>query len=166
MELSSVSMEPTNINIEPTICQLCREPIWNFICIDCLKTKVERWIPNTLSQGFNQFHQNLQNHFSTTPDNYEPCLKCEVLNEKPICPHCYTHETFYWLKENDAVVARAFSKIFFFYKFEGTEILKSDCLPVETFKEKEGDIGICDNCGDNNYLENIEGGWYCEVCRN
>jgi len=148
---------------EATICQLCREPIWNFLCTECLGNKVEQWIPKTLSHDFTEFHQGLQQYFHTTPDNYEPCLKCQLLSEKPICPHCYTTEVFQWMVRVDPATARNFGKIFFFYNFEGTETTSDAVMEV---KEKEGDIGICDNCGDNSSnVRETDWGWFCETCR-
>lgn len=154
--------------MEPIICQLCREPIWNFLCVDCLSKDVKQWLPTNLSPKFAQFHQTVKGHFHTTaPDNYEPCLNCSLLNESPICPHCYTHETFHWLKSLDKNLAAAFSKIFFFYKFEGYEFVKSDALPITEIKNEKRHFGHCDGCGEcSDELLQMDSEWYCEDCRN
>jgi len=151
---------------EAIVCQLCREPIWNFLCVDCLSDNVSKWMPKTLTESFEKFNENIRSYIHTTPDNYEPCLKCDLLNETSICPHCYTHETFHWLKTKDSELAASFSKMFFFYNFEGAELFSSNALPITESKNNPKDTGSCDNCGkESDYLNNLEGEWYCETCR-
>ncbi len=154
-------------DLDAIICQLCREPIWNFLCIDCLGKNVEHWLPKGFSQPFTKFHQSLKTHFHTyTADNYEPCLDCNRLSETPICPYCYTHEVYHWISTFSADTARKFSKIFFFYPFEGSEHIKSDIGPIEENKNTKPEIGVCDGCGE--YSESLEfwcGGWHCESCK-
>ena len=152
---------------EPVVCQLCREPIWNFLCIDCLATNVEKWLPKDLSHEFTKFHNSVRSHFHTlTADNYEPCLDCSKFNETPICPYCYTHEVYHWISTKNQDMARNFSKLFFFYPFEGSEHVKSDRGPIEATTNTKPDLGLCDKCSE--YSENLEqasGGMYCETCK-
>ncbi len=154
-------------NTDAIVCQLCREPIWNFLCIDCIGKNVKEWLPSAFSQEFGQFHQSVKSHFQTyVADNYEPCLDCSKLNETPICPYCYTHEVYHWISAMNPDTARNFSKIFFFYPFEGSEYIKSERGPIEETENKKPGVGLCDSCAE--YSENLEagsGGWYCETCK-
>lgn len=151
--------------MDTTICQICREPIWNFLCISCLSDDIKKWLPKAYSQTFGKFHQVIENHFFTSPDNYEPCLNCGLLSEAPICPHCYTHEVYHWIKKQNRNLARNFSKIFFFYKFEGSELFKSSVPPVSELTNAKESQGVCDTCGE--YADNLmkkDPGWTCESC--
>lgn len=152
---------------EAVVCQLCREPIWNFLCIDCLGENVKKWLPNAFGQQFSRFHQSLKSHFHTfIANNYEPCLDCNMLNETPICPHCYTHEAYHWISTINPDIAARFGKIFFFYPFEGSEFVKSESQPIDWNRSPNSGPGMCDNCGE--YSENLEleeNGWCCEVCK-
>ena len=147
------------------VCQLCREPIWNFLCVDCISKNVEKWLPKVFSQQFIKFHQEIKSHFQTTADNYEPCLDCSSLSESPICPHCYTHEAYHWLSAKNPKIAENFQKLFFFYPFEGSEHIKSETDPIGETQNKKIIRGFCDTCSE--YSENLEQsqeGWCCESC--
>ncbi len=149
------------------VCQLCREPIWNFLCIDCLSKNIEQWLPKTFSGQFMKFHTSVKTHFHTmVADNYEPCLDCSTMSETPICPYCYTHEVYHWMAALNTDMARNFSKVFFFYPFEGSEHLKSERGPIEEMHNKKFGFGMCDHCGEHSdSLEQSEGEWHCEVCK-
>ena len=150
---------------EATVCQLCREPIWNFLCIDCLSKDIGKWLPQEYAEQFKEFHSTIKKYIHTTPDNFEPCLTCSLLNESPFCPHCYTHEVYHWIREVNFDLARNFSKIFFFYKFEGSEFLKSDAEPISQTINKRPLAGLCDSCLEySEGLEEDNRGWVCEVC--
>ncbi len=150
---------------ESVICQMCREPIWNFLCIDCIGDNVSKWIPKALSQAFTGFHSNISKHFHTATGNFEPCVSCDLLNETPICPYCYTHEVYHWLNSNDSNLSGKFNKMFFFYPFEGSEFIRSDTLPITESENKRHPDGICDRCGeyaDELSIEDKES--ICETC--
>ncbi len=152
---------------EPIVCQLCREPIWNFLCIDCLGKNVGKWLPKDLSAEFTKFHTDLRDHFHTlVADNYEPCLDCDTLNETPICPYCYTHEVYHWISAKNPAIASVFSKLFFFYPFEGSEHIKSEIGPIEETQNEMPGLGLCDSCGEySELLGKANGGLYCEICK-
>ncbi len=150
------------------ICQICREPVWNFLCIDCLSKDVSQWLPKAFSQQFSTFHHDVKTQFHTfIADNYEPCLNCERLNESPVCPYCYTHEVYHWLATTNPDIAKNFGKIFFFYPFEGSEFIKSDRGPIEATKNVVVSPGICDSCTEysESLLHAVGGGAFCETCR-
>ena len=151
---------------EAVICQLCREPIWNFLCIDCLSQNVEKWLPKKLVNDFNKFHQTIKSHFHTfIADNYEPCLDCRKFSETPLCPYCYTHEVYHWISPISPETARDFSKIFFFYPFEGTENITSETDPIEGYENIKTRTGFCDICLEySELLIQSTKGWSCEGC--
>jgi len=161
---------PQVMDQDAIICQICREPVWNFLCIDCISKDVGKWLPKPATHQFSKFHNEVKSHFHTlVADNYEPCLNCEMLNESPICPYCYTHEVYHWLAQTSPDLAKSFGKIFFFYPFEGSEHIKSDRGPIEATKNAVSMVGVCDGCGE--YSETLvqaatePGGVYCETCR-
>ncbi len=151
------------------ICQICREPVWNFLCIDCLSKDVSKWLPTAFGHQYQNFHKEVKTQFHTfAADNYEPCLSCDMLSESPICPYCYTHEVYHWLAQTNPDIAKNFGKIFFFYPFEGSEYIKSDRGPIEATKNEKPHTGMCDGCTE--YSENLmqatePGGVFCETCR-
>ena len=157
----------TQENQDAILCQLCREPIWNFLCIDCLGKNVEQWLPKGFGPQFTKFHTFLKTHFHTmSADNFEPCLDCTKFNETPLCPYCYTHEVYHWISSMSPDTAQKFSKIFFFYPFEGSEHIKSDQAPIEAIYNEKQNMGMCDNCGEySDTLNQLEGGWICEICK-
>ena len=154
-------------SVEAIICQLCREPIWNFLCIDCLGKNVEQWLPKNFSKGFSAFHREIKSHFHTlTADNYEPCLDCSKVNETPICPYCYTQESYHWVAAQNQEIAASFKKIFFFYPFEGTEKLRVESHPIEASALESFLPGFCDRCSE--YSESLgkdAEGLHCESCK-
>ncbi len=154
-------------NTDAIVCQLCREPIWNFLCIDCIGKNVEEWLPKGFTQQFVKFHTTIKNHFHTMiADNFEPCLDCRKLNETPLCPYCYTHEVYHWISASSADIARQFSKIFFFYPFEGSEFIRSEQGPIQGVMNERANVGMCDVCGEySDILQQLNGGWLCEVCK-
>jgi len=152
---------------DPVICQLCREPIWNFLCINCLGDNIKRWLPENFCEQFSKFHTEIKNHFHTfIADNYEPCIDCRKTSETPLCPYCYTHEVYHWISPINSDLARTFSKIFFFYPFEGTEEIKTESSPITETGNLREINGLCDNC--DQYSETLVKsgkGWNCEMCR-
>ncbi len=152
---------------DPVICQLCREPIWNFLCIDCLGQNIEKWLPENFCEQFSKFHAEIKNHFHTfTADNYEPCIDCRKTSETPICPYCYTKEVYHWLSPISQDTAKNFRKTFFFYPFEGTENLKSYAEPIGEISNRKFGTEACDLCGEfSENLSRSEGEWCCEECQ-
>ena len=153
-------------NSEAIICQLCREPIWNFLCIDCIGKNIQRWLPQNLSQCFTKFHQEIRSHFHTLlADNYEPCLDCSRISETPLCPYCYTREAYDWIANRNSDMAASFRKIFFFYPFEGIEHV-SESAPIEQVEESLFMDGFCDNCAEfSEKMGQCEGSLLCENCK-
>lgn len=151
-----------------SICQICKEPIWNFFCPDCLAGDVKKWLPEGMTRKFEGFHKQFSGYFHSNLDTgFNWCLKCRSLKEASICPYCYTNEVIYWLKSLDAAMANRFAHIFpfDFDKIGHKALLKTINPPIDT-EVKSHQFGICDSCGEySDELECVEGEWVCSGCR-
>jgi hypothetical protein len=154
---------------EISICSICLEPIWNFICIGCLKKSIEKWIKSKeLLQEFKKFHEKLEDTFSSG-DRKEFCIRCHTTSGCSICPYCYTKEVYTWLKEKSQELAEKFWKIFNF-NFEGSDISKNprvkNLQPVIFYPRDILLFSICENCEKpSEFLKKVNGSWLCEECR-
>ena len=151
------------------ICQICKEPIWNFLCIDCLKEDISKWLPTRIAPVFKEFHSNFSSYFRSMT-SHGLCMHCKSMKNKPVCPYCYTNEIYHWLKREDSDLASRFMKLFFF-DFGGSgfaENVRMDNLVPITGEGEDGkDSGICDECGEySEELDLKEGSWVCRACMN
>lgn len=147
------------------LCKLCREPISNFICIECLEKQISGMIPENLRAGFSEFHRVLYGHFRSKTDRFMPCLKCRISDAPHICMPCYLNEVHSWFRENRLLrkLRRNLS-----LDFEALKInLKNhSALPITEIETHRRDSGICDECGE--YSENLvlfNSEWVCRECR-
>ncbi len=156
---------------ETSICSICLEPIYNFICADCLHKDVQKWMESksvALALQFETFHHSLDRHFSSE-HNSEFCIKCRNVTDSVFCIYCYVKEVFQWIFFKDPWLAQSFVRLFNF-DFAGTGFLMIDEIrnlsPI-MLSEKRGstDINICETCENhsNNLVEN-DGDWICENC--
>jgi len=157
---------------ETLICKLCLEPMYNFICIDCQRDSVIKFLQENnekLVEDFKAFHKKLSETFSTE-QNIMKCIKCLEMKETTICPYCYAKEVFFWLLERDAKLAEKFSKLFN-YDFLNTgytpSITTKNLMPIILCEKRESsDQSICDRCGEpSDNLKEVNGEWLCESCR-
>jgi hypothetical protein len=152
---------------ETTICSICLEPIYNFICIDCFAEQVKEFLPRSLREEFESFHEKLKKTFAND-ENKEMCIKCRDVKETSICPFCYNKEIFFWILKKDKNLAERFVKIFNFNFMESTyeeSIKVKDWVPIIiTEKEREYDINFCEICGQQAELAEKEGRFVCESC--
>lgn len=151
-----------------SICSICLEPIYNFICSDCLEKSIEKWIKDKkLLVEFRKFHEKLKRIFSSENEK-EFCIKCRNTNSCSICPYCYTKEIYTWLKEKSKELAERFWKIFNF-DFENTGITTDSTLknfqPIIISRIENTLFSICENCEKVAELKIVNGSWLCEECR-
>lgn len=145
------------------LCQICKEPISNFICIDCLKREISERIPEKLRGKFLDFHTNISTCFHS--NRFMPCLKCKVSSAPHICIPCYLNEIYSWFKIH-SMTGRI--KEMISLDFEGLEeSLKShSALPITEIENHKERDGICDECGEySGNLVMINWEWVCEGCR-
>jgi len=151
-----------------SMCQICKEPIWNFFCADCLSEEVRKWLPREMDNSFEDFHRQFTGYFHSNLDTgFNWCLKCKGLKEASICPYCYTNEVVYWLKSLDATVANRFAQFFpfDFDKIGHRALLRTTNPPIES-DVKSKQFGVCDACGEySDELECVEGEWVCADCK-
>ena len=153
------------------VCQICKDPVWSFICTDCLGKDIGEWLPENLSKGFSSFHGFLVDSFN--PRNYKPifvpCIKCKRKTVATICPFCYTAEIFNWLKERNNDLANILVK--FLPLANDWKVADTGCLwkggfrPITEMNLKKTQFGVCDDCGE--YSEELVSDnkkWICEDC--
>lgn len=152
------------------ICQICKEPIWNFFCVDCLAKDIKGWLPPNLRDGFEKFQNQFISYFGKNLDATKSwCLNCKNKKEASICPFCYSNEVICWLKSQDKELFKKFKQIF---PFNFEKIGHKEFFRVHGFVEpvtpnttNKKIFGICDKCGE--YAEDlnfVEGEWICESC--
>jgi hypothetical protein len=160
------------IRKETSICRICLEPIYNFICPNCLKKSIKKWIDfkdKSLLDDFENFHHKLTQLFSTE-ENVMFCIKCKKIVEIVMCPYCYAKEVFWWLFDKDIRLAKKFAKLFNFDFLNvgylpTIELRNLEPIIITTNREKI-DINICEKCGmasDN--IKQVNDQWICEMCR-
>jgi len=148
------------IGVHATICQICKEPIWTFICPDCLARDIGRWLPQELSSDFLEFSRKLTGHFSRFfSGDWMPCIHCKDIKEASICTFCYVKEATEWLKErNDGFAEKLGAMMSLAAKTGGFH-------PITETRKDEVDEGICEMCGIfSNELLFREGRWVCREC--
>lgn len=148
------------------LCKICKEPISNFICIDCLKNEISERIPEKLRDKFLDFHRNLSIHFNSKTSRFMPCLKCKLSSAPYICIYCYLNEVFSWFKEN-----RLIEKLRRNLRFDFEGVKKSlknhSALPITEIENHKERDGICDECGEySESLVMVNSEWVCGGCRN
>ena len=147
------------------LCKLCREPIWNFICINCLEKQIHGSIPENLRESFSEFHRNLSAHFRSKTDRFIPCLKCRISDAPHICIPCYLNEIHSWFREN-RLLGKLRRNMSFDFEVLRRNLKEHSALPITEIKNHRKNSGICDECGeysDNLILSNSE--WVCRECR-
>lgn len=157
---------------ETVICRLCLEPIFNFLCMNCLGKSFSNWIDMKsprLKNEFQIFHNHLLKIFSSD-QNQEFCIKCRHTVDTVMCPYCYAKEIFWWIFSKDVKLSNKFAKIFNF-DFLGIGYLPTiktrNLEPIIIIDEKKkSDMNICENCGQtSDNLKEVNGNWLCESCR-
>lgn len=160
--LHGVPTSPTRMVImQVSICQICKEPIWTFICSECLARDIKNWLPKKLSIGFSKFNRNFIRHFHYKffSSSQLPCLHCKQIKQAPVCAFCYIREVFVWLKDKNMDLANTLLKL--------TSIadISEDFQPVTEFKRENLEEGICEYCGMFSHeLVFQSGKWICKEC--
>jgi hypothetical protein len=153
-----------------SICQLCKDPIWSFICPHCLAKDISMWLPERLRGAFKEFHRNLTNSFSFS---IEPsglrCLRCRETRPSSICPFCYIAEVYSWLHGRSPELAMAIRKMLPLahdWKMARAGVAwKDGIVPVSRSEPEELDDGVCEVCERySDELRHADGKWVCKSC--
>jgi hypothetical protein len=154
---------------EISICKICKEPINNFVCIDCLSKDVTGWLPPDVSKEFSEFNMTLLKTFEYGRHKKltRHHMVCGAKSMNSICLYCYVNEVFQWLIDVNFDVAISFSKVFSFgmNREYFDNIPFSHANPITETEITRTEIGICDMCGEySNELRMVNGEWTCEAC--
>jgi hypothetical protein len=152
---------PTRVaDMDIAICQICKEPIWSFICPDCLARDIAKWLPKKLSTAFSTFHKDFTSHFQGFfSETKLQCIHCKQLKTASICPFCYIDETLSWLKEKNSDLASRLVKLV------SNTRTSTGFQPVTEFRLEEPEEGICEYCGMFSHeLVLKNGNWICREC--
>ena len=153
-----------------SLCQICKEPIWNFLCTDCLADGVKSWLPDHFLDAFEKFHQTFSFHFRKSPSEgqAERCIHCKKEREFVMCVFCYSNEVHHWLLRINEQAAKQFADLFDFdfERFGRDEFVRPDQIrPITEMENPRVDFGICDECGEYaDELHPVDGMMLCREC--
>jgi hypothetical protein len=90
------------------VCQICKYPVWSYICPHCLAKEIAAWLPSRLSSDFRKFSRSFLGHFASFESNRTRvrCIRCRRMEEATVCSFCYISEVFSWLQERNRKLAR------------------------------------------------------------
>ncbi len=157
------------------VCRICKDPVWSYICPDCLAKDIKKWLPNTLRARFSAFSKAFVEHFGSghgsNPRIY--CIKCRKKSPANICPFCYVTEIHEWLIENgQAELAQTLAGMLpMDHGWKGqsehsARFWKDSIYPITQTETREYDEGICEECGEfSDKLEQVNGEWICRSCK-
>ncbi len=148
------------------ICKICKEPIWNFICPDCLAENIRKTIPGSFLGRFSAFHSKFSAFFGSVFDAQEMCIKCGNPQTTAVCMHCYITEVLAWLKNESPQVEKHLEPLLN-YGFDKHEEFIGSIMaePVTRNNNYITDSGICDECGEySEKLLLVNGEWVCRDC--
>jgi hypothetical protein len=77
-------------------CMLCKEPVTNPVCQDCLAQAVEQWLHEAAPQKVESLRA--ETEYIKGRDGV-PCIRCKQLFE--VCTYCYTKHIFNWLADGE-----------------------------------------------------------------
>jgi hypothetical protein len=170
------------------ICRLCLEPLYNFICIDCLLDSTKQWLhkrgASDLIPAVEQRHEQIKS-FLYSDFNSVTCIKCKQESDMWACPCCYLYEIYLIVKKYRPDLAKRFERIFnfdFHYRHGFTQLtfwqsLHRQPISTKNFEpvididlrdrtNSRTDLNICELCGQaSDDLKQENGEWLCEDCR-
>lgn len=153
------------------VCQICKDPVWSYICPDCLAKDIARWLPGKLASDFRRFSRVLLRHFGSVESNLTrlKCLHCHSGKEVTVCPFCYIAEAFHWLIEKDKGFARTLFMMLPVdsdWKVDENSgcVWKDGIKPISCTEKGTAEM-ICEECGEYSGTEEMEGKLLCSECR-
>ena len=108
--------------MQEAICKVCLEPIYYFICHNCLHKEIKKWLKSNapfLIPELERAHRNLLRTFAPSLENKSTCVVCGKTVTKHFCHYCYTKDIYTHLKKFHAPTAEKMLK-FFNFDFENT----------------------------------------------
>ena len=145
-----------------TLCKICKEPIWNFLCVDCIAEDVKKVLPKRSLKGFSAFHRGIVENFYS-PYDHTYCLKCKHTNPVAVCPYCYLTEMLSSVSNKEPILVKRLVR---FLPFFGHPYREEDARTITELKNEKRVYGMCDECGEiSEFLERTEKDWVCEDCK-
>ncbi len=148
-----------------SVCKICKEPLWSFICSDCIAGDMRASLPAVAKEEFDKFYAQFCHSFLSPEDiSFDACLHCHADRESPVCTYCFVNEMRSWLRN-------AFGKDMagFIFHFENKGFsaffVNRRWIPITRLMCDQRLEGICENCGE--YEENLachDGKWACSDC--
>lgn len=154
-----------------SMCQICKDPIWSFICPHCLARDISKWLPSKMKGAFREFNESFLGSFSITIDlDGLRCLTCRKIRLANICPFCYMAEVHDWLRERNTRLA---STILRFIPAgndwelkRGGVVWKDGLVPITESGIERLEEGSCDACErHSDELVHVDGSLVCRDCK-
>ncbi len=158
------------MKMDLAICKICKEPIWNFLCTECLAKDIKEALPDHLVKGFSKFHHNFKRYFYNKNHGTE-CVHCKKPSPVSVCPYCYLNEAGNWMRGVDQIMAKRLLRLIppFRHKseFPKANVSMEFTNAITELENEKGTEGVCDRCGEfsENLKQHGEDGLVCEVCR-
>jgi hypothetical protein len=158
-------------DMEPMICKICKEPIWNFLCVECIAKDIRGMLPSHLTPGFSKFHHNIKKYFYNR-NHGTFCVRCRGHSAVSVCPYCYLNEAGNWLMGADQIMAKRLLRLIppfghrHSFPNESVSMNFTEAITELDDQDNKGSApGVCDFCGEfSEALTRTEQGWICEEC--
>lgn len=150
-------------------CVLCNEPIWSFICMDCVSDGVRSWLPSRLAPAFERFQAGLSEGLQR--EERLQCVRCGRAKPVAMDWYCSMNEMAQWLQHENPQLGDQLLKLLPFQDSLASPLhgvrLKPTVKPLgdgdAPFERRE--FGLCDECGEYcDELQGIANEWVCGRC--
>jgi hypothetical protein len=158
-------LQMVGVGMDLKICKICKEPVQNFICVDCLKEDISGISSMHIRMPFLEFHEKLKSHFGN-PLHKMTCMNCGE-NDVSVCPYCYLNEVFFWMLKEDAITAKRIMRMLPMFRHnEPMEFVEMNFMfAITETKNSQVREGVCERCGEfSDYLKEGQEGWTCAEC--
>lgn len=154
-----------------SVCHICKDPIWSFICQRCLARDINKWLPKNLKEAFRGFNRDFSRSFSISLETQGlRCLRCKRIRLASVCPFCYIAEVYTWLSERNRKLAAILYRMLPIagdWKLgkHGGCMWKDGLIPVSESESQPTDEGTCESC--ERYSDSLvmyDGRWICRDC--
>ena len=158
------------MKMDIVLCKICKEPIWNYLCVECLASDIKGVLPTHLIRSFSKFHHNFKKYFYHKNHGTD-CIHCRKPNPVSVCPYCYLNEAGNWMKGVDQILAKRLLRFIPPFRhrhdFPKPNVSMKFTEAVTELENTEMPEGICDRCGEfsESLSQEREDGWICEQCR-
>jgi len=144
------------------LCQICKEPINNHICSDCISENIKKVLPAELRHHVSDFHRMVSRTFRFR-GGMRHCIKCGLSDAPSLCIVCYLKEFLSWSKWVNPQIRKEIKNKMRFRLSQKVE--KRGFVPLTSLEDNMAIDGICESCECySDRLHQVEGMWLCEEC--